>query len=52
MQMLTMHDAGSRGEEDLFMLAELMMQRAAALARTDADAASAVVFQLLPALAR
>ncbi len=52
MQALTTHDEGARGEEDLFMLADLAMQRAAALARTDLDAASAVIYQLLPQLAR
>ncbi len=45
-----MHDVGAHGEHDLFLLASLVMQRAAALARP--DAASAVVFQLLPELAR
>ena len=52
MQALTMHDVGALGEKELSMLAELMMHRAAALAQTQPDAASAVVFQLLPPVAR
>ena len=51
MQALMMHDAGTPGEHNLFMLGCVLMQRAVALARTDRDAASAVVFQLLPPLA-
>ncbi len=46
------HDDGAAGEHNLYMLGDALMQRAAALARTDPDAASAVVFQLLPQLAR
>ena len=46
-----MHDEGDAGEHNLYMLGDAMMQRAAAMARTDADAASAIVFQLLPPLA-
>ncbi len=47
-----MHAAGAHGEGDLFMLGVVMMQRAAALARSQPDAASAVVFQLLSPLSR
>ncbi len=47
-----MHSKGDMGERNLFMLAVVTLQRAAALARTEPDVASAVVIQLLPPLAR
>ena len=51
-QALMMHDVGAPGERDLLALAGLMMQRTAKMAETEADAASAVIVQLLPTLAR
>jgi len=51
-QALTMHDAGAHEAEGLLLLADTMLRRAATLAVTHPDAASAVVFQLLPTLAR
>ncbi len=44
-----MHDTGADGQRDLFMLATATLHCAAAL---EPDAASAVVLQLLPMLAR
>lgn len=52
MQVLTVHDLGAPGEHDLFMLARHTMHRVATLAESHPNAASAVVFQLLPTLAR
>ena len=51
-QALAMHSKGDPGERNLFMLAVVALQRAAALARTEPDVASAVVIQLLAPLAR
>ncbi len=44
-----MHQVGARGQLNLFILANVVMRRAAAL---EPDAASAVIFQLLPMLIR
>ncbi len=49
MQALRTHDVGACGQRNLFILATITMQSAATL---EPDAASAVVFQLLPTLTR
>lgn len=47
-----MHAVGAPGEHELIVLAARVLANTASLVHDEPDAAAAVVFQLLPALAR